>query len=229
MNVIFEVHSGKRSKYTTPLITGDRKLPDKQIIKSTHWHHFLWPGWRPISDTRTRDGIDGVQKKYQSKNRLQAKVELKKLDNDPKKHVATPTIDVNAGPTVKVTTLEARPKRKLKEYIPVYDEGAVDNDLLVEGARIFRTYFQNQGYYEVQIDFRETAVPGKDETDVEYVISGGRASQTSRGGFEGEQIFQDGGDQGAADPARGLVPAVPPRPIQRRVPHAGRGDHHESL
>ncbi len=191
MNVIFEVHSGKRSKYTTPLITGDRKLPDKQIIKSTHWHHFLWPGWRPISDTRTRDGIDGVQKKYQSKNRLQAKVELKKLDNDPKKHVATPTIDVNAGPTVKVTTLEAKvPKRKLKEYIPVYDEGAVDNDLLVEGARNLRTYFQNQGYYEVQIDFRETAVPGKDETDVEYVISEGERHKLVAVDLKGNKYFR---------------------------------------
>jgi outer membrane protein assembly complex protein YaeT len=191
MNVVFEVHSGKRSKYTDPVITGDTKLPPKQIVKSTHWHRFLLPGWRPIGETRTRDGIDGVHKKYQSKDRLQAKVELKKLDNDPQKHVATPTVDVNAGPIVKVTTVEAKvPKRKLKEYIPVYDEGAVDNDLLVEGARNLRAYFQNQGYYEVQIDFRETAVPGKDETNIEYMIAKGPQHKLVEVDVKGNKYFR---------------------------------------
>ena len=174
MNIIFEVHSGKRDHYTTPVITGDAKLSQKDIVKSTHWHRFLLPGWHPVTEKTTRSGLDGIHKKYQKKERLEAKVDLKSMQHDAAKHTAQPNLEINAGPTVKVKTLEAKvSKGKLKTYVPIWDEGAVDNDLLVEGARNLRSYFQNQGYFEAEVDFRQTPAPGKDELDIEYIISRG--------------------------------------------------------
>ena len=41
--------------------------------------------------------------------------------------------------------------------MPVFEERAVDNDLLVEGERNLRDYFQSQGYYDVDVDFRSSA------------------------------------------------------------------------
>jgi len=191
MNIIFEVHSGKRDHYAKPVISGDPKLPEKDIVKATHWHRFLLPGWHPVSETSTRDGIDGIHKKYQSKDRLMAKVDLKSMDHDPAKHTATGKIDITAGPTVKVKTVEAKvSKGKLKQYVPIYDEGAVDNDLLVEGARNLRDYFQNQGYYEAEIDFREKPVPGKDELDIEYLVSKGLRHKLVQVDIKGNKYFK---------------------------------------
>lgn len=190
MNIIFEVHSGRRDRYTTPVITGDPKLPVKDIVKATHWHRFLLPGWHPVSESTTRAGMDGIHKKYQKKERLEAKIDLKSMTHDPAKHTATATIDTNAGPIVKVRTLEAKvPKRKLKKYIPVYDEGTVDNDLLVEGARNLRNYFQNQGYYEAQIDFRQRPINDKNELDIEYIIAKGERHKLVRVDVKGNKYF----------------------------------------
>lgn len=192
MNIIFEVHAGRRAKYTTPVITGDPKISKHDIIKATKWRHFLIPGWRPVTEARTRSGITGIHKKYQSKDRLMAKVNLKSMPYDAAKHTATPNIDVDGGPKVKITTVEAKvPKSKLKLYVPVYDEGAVDRDLLVEGARNIRDYFQNQGYYEADVDFREKPDPAKDELDIEYVIAKGERHKLVSIAIKGNKYFSN--------------------------------------
>lgn len=191
MNIIFEVHTGRRAKYTTPTITGDPKLSQKDIVKATHWHRFLLPGWHPMSDTGTRDGVDGIHRKYQKKERLMAKIDLKAMDYDAQTHTGKATIDIQGGPTVKIRALEAKvPKRKLKQYVPVYDEGTVDNDLLVEGARNLRDYFQNQGYYEAEVDFRQNPVAGKDEVDIEYTIAKGERHKLVLVDVKGNKFFR---------------------------------------
>src|SRR5260370_58182 len=102
MNVLFDLHTGRRASFTTPVITGDPKLPEKDIIKATHWHRFLLPGWHPVTEAAVRDGLDGVRKKYQAKDRLMAKVHLKSMDYDAKKRTATATLEIEAGPIVKI-------------------------------------------------------------------------------------------------------------------------------
>jgi outer membrane protein insertion porin family len=49
---------------------------------------------------------------------------------------------------VEGVTLSAR---KIRALIPVYEEGAVDEDLLSEGARTLRDYYQRQGYFDVTV------------------------------------------------------------------------------
>ena len=56
----------------------------------------------------------------------------------------------NQGPVVKVVVLGAKlSKSRLHLLVPVYEEGAVDNDLLNEGAYNIRDYLQQQGYFDV--------------------------------------------------------------------------------
>jgi outer membrane protein insertion porin family len=80
--------------------------------------------------------------------------------------------------------------RVLRRYVPVYQERAVDNDLLVEGARNLRDYFQSRGYYDVDVDFRvrpETA----DEQVVEYVIARGSKYKLKNVAISGNEYFRE--------------------------------------
>jgi hypothetical protein len=59
-----------------------------------------------------------------------------------------------------VKAVEAKvSQRVLKRYVPVFEEGAIDNDLLVESQRNLRDYFQSQGYYDVDVASRSRSCP----------------------------------------------------------------------
>jgi outer membrane protein assembly complex protein YaeT len=60
----------------------------------------------------------------------------------------------------------------LKKYVPVYQEMAVDQDLLVAGSTSLRDYFQSQGYFDATVDFREER-PDEGHLTVEYVVDPG--------------------------------------------------------
>jgi outer membrane protein insertion porin family len=176
VNITFALKTGKRASYLPPQVSGDTSvLSSKSITSATHWHRFLFPGYRGITLSRTRSGIDNVRLKYENSNRLLATVVLDGIDEDKAANKGLPRITVNPGPTVRVTTPgTSLSKRKLRENVPVFEERTVDNDLLVEGATNLRDYFQAQGYFDVTVEFKEQKVVNGNE-EISYAIEkGGR-------------------------------------------------------
>jgi len=178
VRVVFEVHVAKRAHYTPPVITGDTSvLSAKAIDKVTDWRRFLVPGYRGITQNRTRDGINRIRLTYQKTNRLLATVTFGGItpDNDaahPAKRTPSGTehITVDPGPVVEVKATGVKVSQKtLRDYLPIFEEGTVDNDLLAEGVTNLRDYFQQRGYFDVTVDFsRQTVRDGK--TEIEYAI-----------------------------------------------------------
>ena len=113
------------------------------------------------------------------------------MDYDPATKRVKPTLAINPGPKVKIQALEAKVSQgKLKKYVPVYEERRVDRDLLVEGARNLRSYFEDQGYYDVVIDFKQLA-PGPDELVIEYTINKGERHKLVHVALEGNNYFDN--------------------------------------
>ncbi len=101
VNITFALKTGKRASYLPPQVSGDTSvLSAKAITSATHWHRFLVPGFRGITLSRTRSGIDNVRLKYENSNRLLATVVLDGIDEDKAKNKGLPRITVNPGPTV---------------------------------------------------------------------------------------------------------------------------------
>jgi outer membrane protein assembly factor BamA len=185
----FRVQEGKRAKYDTPAITGATKLPDSTIVQATGWRFPIIRRWRHVSAARTRGGAQGVLNKYGAKNRLMARVDLKNLDYDAKRRRVHPHLEIDAGPTVQVTAVETKVSRRvLKRYVPVFQERAVDNDLLETGRRNLREYFQSQGFYDVSVDFKVQPVRDDQET-VEYAISRGTRYKLVQVTIAGNRYF----------------------------------------
>ncbi len=192
LNFTFMLHTGKRAKYERPTIVGqDKLLSDDAIIRATGWR-IRFIGWyRQVTESRTRNGVTGILKAYEKKDRLMATARITDLNYDSSRRRVKPTIEVDAGPTVEVKALKAGiSKSKLKKYVPVYDERRVDNDLLVEGARNLRDYFQNQGYYDVDVKFR-TRNEGAEKLVIEYVISKGQRYKLVAVQVQGNQYFNE--------------------------------------
>ncbi len=188
----FEIHKGERAKYDTPMITGVTKLPDSTILGATGWRFRFIHWWKHVSSSRTRGGVQGILKKYARKDRLMAKVELKNLDYDAVHRRVHPELEIQAGPVVKITSAETKVShRVLKRYVPVYQQGAVDDDLLETGKRNLQEYFQSKGYYDVSVDFKVQPVQDDRET-VEYAISRGMRYRLVRVSISGNRYFDTG-------------------------------------
>jgi outer membrane protein insertion porin family len=189
--VVLRFKTGKRAKYEMPVIRGETKLPENTIIRATGWRIALIHWWLQVTQTRTTRGVQGVLGKYQKQDRLTARVALDKLDYDSAQRRVRPELNINAGPRIKVKAVEAKvSKRVLKRYVPVFQERAVDNDLLVEGARNLRDYFQSTGYYDVGVDFR-IRPPANDEEIIEYVISQGQRYRLVHLAITGHRYFSE--------------------------------------
>lgn len=185
----FTIHEGSRAKYDTPVITGETKLPDATIIRATGWRFPIVHWWKHVSSSRTSAGLQGVLKKYVDKDRLMARVDLKSINYDATERRVHPELDIAAGPKVKITATETKVShRVLKRYVPVFQQQAVDDDLLETGKRNLQEYFQGQGYYDVTVDFMTQPVRDDQET-IEYAISRGMRYKLVRVTITGNHYF----------------------------------------
>lgn len=183
VQVIFDIHTGRRAHYTLPQITGDTSaLSAAAIDKASDWHRFLMPGYRGITQTRTRVGIEKIRLEYQKANRLLATVTFGGIEPAGQgKHypLGLARLAVNPGPVVEVTTSGAKVSRKdLVQNLPIFEEGTVDSDLLAEGVTNLREYFQERGYFDVAVDFDQKSAPspdaaGRNKTQIVYTVEPG--------------------------------------------------------
>lgn len=175
VTVRFIVEAGKRARYETPVVRGDPKLPVSTIIKATGWRWPFIHMWRQVTHALTDKGQDGIQKAYAKKDRLTASVAMTSLDYNPENNRAKATFDIDAGPKITLKAVETKvSKSKLREFVPVYTEESVDNDLLTMGARNLHDYFQSKGYPDVQVTFKRQPIKDDEEVINFYIATGPR-------------------------------------------------------
>ena len=177
----FIVERGQRAKVGQVIVKGDPGYSDGKIRGIAKLH----PG-QPVVAAHLSRAFTRLHKKYQKNERLEAQVSMV----DRNYHTDTNRLDyvfeIHRGPIVDVRVEGAHMRRGLiKKYVPIYEEGAVDEDLLSEGRRNLRDYFQRQGYFDVKVtstltkkDTRELVIFDVDKlkrhTFKELVIHGNR-------------------------------------------------------
>jgi len=143
----FIVDRGAHARVGQVIVKGDAGYADGKIRSIAKLH----PG-QPVVATHLSRAFTRLHKKYQKSERLEAQVSLV----DRNYHTDTNRLDyifqINRGPIVDVRVEGAHMRRGLiKKYVPIYEEGALDEDLLSEGRRNLRDYFQRQGYFDVGV------------------------------------------------------------------------------
>ena len=229
VRITFVIDSEKRARYGYPDIQGDTSvLSTNAIVRATRWRRLLLPGFRGITQARTRTGIDNIRIKYQNANRLLATVTLKSIDEGANGNVGTPRIVVNPGPVVNVEARGARLSRKdLKRNAPIFEEHTVDADLLAEGASNLREYFQARGYFEAEVEVVEPRVRAG-TTEIDYRITLGIRHRLRAVLIHGNKYF----DTKTIRERMFLTPAsfeILPLMLQRRFSSPRRAGHYRPL
>jgi outer membrane protein assembly complex protein YaeT len=185
----FQVEAGKRARFTMPIVIGDTKIPAQQLAKFTHYKGLF--RWRPATEENTQRGVRRIRDKYADKDRLTATVTLDRMEFLPAENKVRATISANGGPVIKILTEGAKVSRgDLEKYIPVFDEQTVYRDLLVRGVRNLRDYFQNKGYFDVEVDFTSTDT-SKDQRDIVYTIALGERHKLVKVNVTGNKYFPE--------------------------------------
>ncbi len=147
-DIAFRVASGPRARIGKITVTGDSGMS----LESFRRHAGLRIGAHVDRDT-VNHALDGVLRDYQKQNRMEADVKLESA----KYNAATKSVDYSfsatRGPVVKVEVHGAAlDSERVKHLIPIYSEGSVDEDLLNEGNRRLRDYYQRLGYFDAKVD-----------------------------------------------------------------------------
>jgi len=187
--ITFQVNSGKRARLTLPNVTGDTRLPPDELARKAKYKQILFFPWKQATQDNLNIGLENIRKFYTKKDRLTADVTLTRTDYLASENRVKPIINADGGPVVKLKTEGAKvSKGTLQKYVPVFDEGTVNRDLLVAGDRNLRDYFQNKGYFDVQVDFNSEN-SGRDLENITYTVSLGDRHRVLSVDVKGNKYF----------------------------------------
>src|SRR5665213_2163248 len=147
VDVIYTVDAGKQATVGTVTVTGSPGMTVPRFRKIAK----LREGSKVTSNTVPR-ALSRLRKNYQKQDRLEATV---RADGETFRPAFTQVdygFDVVRGPAVRVQVTGAKiSQRDVRRLIPVYEEGAVDPDLLDEGGDNLRNHFQKKGYFDAHV------------------------------------------------------------------------------
>ncbi len=181
--------SGPRARFTTPVLLGDMKMDTDRILTATKFRRWIIHTWKPMTQTRVRQALEGVRSLYLKDGRLEAKVSLESMKYDAGSNTALPTLRIDAGPRIEVHTIGAKiSQSQLRRYVPIFEEHTVDHDLLAEGARNLRDYLQSEGYFEAEVEFKQQRVIN-DKATIDYLVNQGARHKLVYIEIDGNQYF----------------------------------------
>ncbi len=143
---------------------------------------------RKVSQDTTRTALSKLKTHYEKNDHLEAKVTLDKDQYDQPANAMDYGFDVQRGPEIAVTVDGAKVRKgKLRNLVPVYVEGAVDEDLLNEGSRNLRNYFQEHGYFDAQVTHDTRTENG--HTTIVYKVDRGARHRVASVQVKGNKYF----------------------------------------
>ena len=147
VDVVYTIQTGKQARVGMVTVTGTPGMDVSSFRKVAK----LKAGSKMQPETFSR-ALQRLQKRYKKKNHVEATIQGDDQQFNATKNVVNFHFIVDPGPLVHVAATGAHVENDdLKRLVPVYEEGAVDADLLNEGDRNLRDHFQKRGYFDAQV------------------------------------------------------------------------------
>ena len=151
VEVYFHVAAGAQARIAKVAIEGNADITPEQVQGLTK----MKVGDRASMARQTR-ALERLLKHYQKEQHLEAQANIKSRVYDAPTDTFQYVFQVERGVPVRIEAEGASVSGgTLKKLVPVYEENAVDADLLNEGRRNLRDYFQKKGYFNTKVDYRE--------------------------------------------------------------------------
>jgi len=185
VSVLFRIEAGPRARVGEIRLTGNSGFTPEQISQIAKLH-----SGDPVTAQGVSRALQRLRKKYQKQGRLVADASLVSRTYRAESNTVDYTLNIVRGPVVAIHVEGAHlSTAAVKRSVPVYEEGAVDDDLLNEGRRNLRDYLQTQGYFDSEVSFVRKNHPGEDRTDIIFDVDRGERRTLAAVAIEGNKYF----------------------------------------
>ncbi len=183
MDVVVTVDPGPRALVGDVTIKNQTGYPEMEILRRAKLSMKS-----AVTQAQLSRSSDRLKKFLVNQGYLGAGAVITPGTYDPKTNRVPLNISVTAGLRVRVEVAGAHLSGgERKRLLPIYAEGAVDDDLLQEGRRNVRDYFQSQGYFDASVDVQSRQE--KDERVISYSIELGDRYRLAGVSFRGNKYF----------------------------------------
>jgi outer membrane protein insertion porin family len=193
LNILVRVKAGPRARIGAITIQNQTQFANEELRSRVK----LKEGAEVTSDRLNR-ASDRARKWLAGKNYLGARVTIHRGTYDAQSNRVPLDFTMYAGLEVRVAVEGAKVSAgTLHRLIPIYQEGAVDEDLLQEGRRSLRDWFERAGYFEAQVSYTVSEAPAEESGStvnraarvVTYQVNRGDHARLVNVEFAGNKYF----------------------------------------
>src|SRR5437763_168435 len=187
IDIVFRISPGPQAHVGTMAVNGNPGYSIAQIedIAKIHPDDL-------VTAQRITRALDRLRKRYEKQNRLLAQVALFGKSYRPEANAVDYIFDVNPGPQVEIVTEGFKISHSvLKRNVPVYEENALDDDLLNEGRRNLLNFMQTRGYFDAKVTLQKRSGPDENALRVIYIVDSGPRHKLVKVEIIGNKMFSD--------------------------------------
>jgi outer membrane protein insertion porin family len=195
MDVVVHVKPGPRAGVASVHITNNTEFPDRDFLDRLKMN----PG-KSLTTAHIQSGTNRIRKFLVKRGHLGARAQVQRGKYDRANHTVPIELEVDEGPRVRVVVVGAKfSNSDIKRLVPIYQEGAVDADLLEEGKRNLQERLESRSYFDAEVNYstqiQEAAEkgatrPGKEQV-ITYRVERGVPHKLMGIAIEGNHYFGD--------------------------------------
>ena len=145
-----------------------------------------------VRSNRITRALQRIRRRYQKQNRLLAQVSVASRTYQSKRNTVDFVFKVDRGPVVEIAAEGFKlSQRVLHRLVPIYEEGAVDDDLLNEGRRNIQNHLQTLGYFDASVGVSQHSTEGGKNLQVVYAVTPGDRHKLAAIRISGNRFFPD--------------------------------------
>src|SRR6266852_3867192 len=149
MDIVVHVKPGPRARVRIIQLKNGTEYRDAEILS-----RLKMKVGGEITSSRLQRGTDRIRKYLVKKGHLSGRAAVRRGNYNAATNTIPLDVEVTEGPRVEVNVTGAKfSKGELKKLIPIYQEGAVDTDLLEEGKRNVRERLERRGYFDAEVNY----------------------------------------------------------------------------
>jgi len=187
MDVTITIDPGVRARIGDVTIENHSSYTDEQLLR--HAGISLKKKRQEFTAARISRASEKLKKFMVNQGYLAASALVGAGAYDPASNQVPLKLSVNAGARVLIQISGAKVRGGTqRRLLPLYAEGAADEDLLQEGRRNLRDYFQSQGYFNADVEVASSSGAGGARL-INYQVARGDRFRLAGVGFDGDKYF----------------------------------------